>query len=418
MRKTFKNFLSLLLTLSMVFSLVGYVPVMAEGGIVDDMEITVEQDNREIPAEDWTPDDTKSGSSEENDSYEGESKPASEEEEVISVANENETPYSAFAAEETTTEAITGTITEDAVWENGAVIGDVTISGNVTITVKGTVTVTGTIRLSPDSISNVTFNGEENATLIRGGDFTGQMFYAEGVSGNFHTLTINDIILDGGAVWTGDVDKTLNRGTTNEGVKATGSVLYLLYTNATLNNSTIAFNDSVVRNNNSPSTYWRGGVVTVREGGTATTDNAEVYGNSGAADSIYYIVCIVSDVSNELNRFAVCARFKGFLERRVLFVTNLRDRLGSLDYSVGCTFVYRYCFVSIRYKVRICTFRCVIRRVEVCECTALDYDLCGTVVVVRIDAVQSVTIVSEFNSCTVFFVFSVLGCTDLTAGDG
>lgn len=205
--------------------------------------------------------------------------------------------------------SIKGTITEDMTWNDGDVVKGVTISGDVTITVNGTVTIAGTIRLSPDAISNVTFNGENNAKLIRGGGFTGQMFYAEGVSGNFQNLIFNNITLDGGAVWTGDVDKTLNRGKTNEGVKATGSVLYLVYANADLNNSvlqnhddstgekanavflrydsTIDFNKSVVANNNSVSSYYRGGVITVRQGGTVTTDNAEVYGNSGVKGGFF-----------------------------------------------------------------------------------------------------------------------------------
>lgn len=210
--------------------------------------------------------------------------------------------------------AISGVITEDTVWNDGDVVKDITIKGGtkedpIEITVNGTVTVKGTISLNLDTISNVVFKGNDNAKLIRGGDFTGQMFYAEGVSGNFQNLTFNNITLDGGAVWTGEVDKTLNRGTTNEGVKATGSVLYLVYADAVMNNSTlqnhddstgenanavflryystIDFNNSVVRNNNSISTYYRGGVVTVRQGGTVKTDNAEVYGNSGPAGGFF-----------------------------------------------------------------------------------------------------------------------------------
>ena len=215
-------------------------------------------------------------------------------------------PMSVFATEGEAAEPITGTITEDVVWNDGDIIGGVTISGNVKITVNGTVTVNGTIRLSPDAVSNVTFEGGK---LIRGEGFTGQMFYAEGVSGNYQNLTFNNMVLDGGAVWTGDVDETLNRGTVNEGVKATGSVLYLVYANAELNNSTlqnhddstgekanavflryystIEFNDSVVCNNSSTSTYYSGGVITVRQGGTVKTNNAEVYGNKGANGGFY-----------------------------------------------------------------------------------------------------------------------------------
>ena len=204
-------------------------------------------------------------------------------------------------------ETITGTITEDMVWENGDVVSGVTINDGVTITVKGTVTVAGTIRPG----NNVTFVGEgDSATLIRGKlnaeseAFTGQMFYVEGTICDFPNLTFNNITLDGGAVWTGEVDPILGRGTTNEGVKATGSVLYLVRANATLNNATlqnhddgigeranavflreyatVAFNNSVARNNNSPSGYWKGGVVSTRYGGTVTANNSEVYGNSAS----------------------------------------------------------------------------------------------------------------------------------------
>ena len=222
------------------------------------------------------------------------------------------TPVEVYYDESSTISApISGTITSDVVWKDGDIVGNVTIAGNVTITVKGTVTVNGTIRLSPDAISDVVFNGSDNAKLIRGAGVTGQMFYCEGLSANFHGMTFNSVTLDGGAVWTGDLDATLGRGTTNSGVKATGSVLYLLYTNVTLNNSvlqnhddstgekanavflryysTISFNSSVVRYNNSPSTYYRGGVITVRQGGTVKTDNADVYGNSGAAGGFFGI---------------------------------------------------------------------------------------------------------------------------------
>ena len=148
------------------------------------------------------------------------------------------TPCAVFAMEWTG-----AVIDTNVIWNDGDVVNGATIRGNVTITVKGTVTVAGTIRLSPDAVCNVTFNGENGAKLIRSADFTGQMFYAEGVSGNFQKLTFNDITLDGGAVWTGDVDKTLNRGKTNSGVKAKGSVLYLVYASAVLNNSVLQNHD-------------------------------------------------------------------------------------------------------------------------------------------------------------------------------
>ena len=217
----------------------------------------------------------------------------------------------AVDGEEATTlsTTISGTINSDAVWENGSTVSGVTLSGGtaddpIVITINGTVTVGGTIRLSPDVISYVVFKaGTDDATLMRSADFTGQMFYSEGVSGNFHTLNFEGITLDGGAVWTGDIDATLKRGTVNEGVKSAGSMLYLLYTNTTLTNSvlqnhddylgekanavflryysSISFVNSVVRNNSSVSGYYSGGVITVRQGGTVKTYNSEIYGNKG-----------------------------------------------------------------------------------------------------------------------------------------
>ncbi|MBQ7230946.1 MAG: hypothetical protein IJX04_08645 [Oscillospiraceae bacterium] len=211
-------------------------------------------------------------------------------------------PMSVFAAE-TTSEPITGTITEDTVWNDGDVIGGVTIAGDVTITVNGTVTVAGTISMNTSSLNTVTIKGgTADAKLIRGNGFTGQMFYVEGNSYVFQNLNFKDLVLDGGAVWTGDVDATLNRGTTNEGVKATGSVLYLVRANAVLDNVTlqnhddsvgsnsnavflreyasVAFNNSVARNNTSIDGYYKGGVVSTRYGATVTANNSEVYGNS------------------------------------------------------------------------------------------------------------------------------------------
>ena len=206
-------------------------------------------------------------------------------------------------------------ITSDVTWNDGDVIDATTISGGtedapLVITVNGTVTINGTLRLSSAAISNVKFvAGTEGATLIRAEGFAGQMLYAEGVSGNFHNITFEGITLDGGAVWTGEIDENLGRGTVNTGNKATGSVLYLVYTNVTLENSvlqnhddstgekanavflryysTITFNNSVVRNNASPSGYYSGGVITVRQGGTAKTYNSEVYGNYGVQGGFF-----------------------------------------------------------------------------------------------------------------------------------
>ena len=198
-------------------------------------------------------------------------------------------------------------VLNDAVFPHGLIIGNMIISGGtaadpIDITVIGDITLTSTIRLNPACISTVTFNGTNNAKFLRSNEFTGQLFYTQGDAENFHSMTFNNMTVDSGAIWSGEIDPVLNRGIINEGVKATGSVLCLSYTNVTFNNSilqnhddaasslsnavvlrynsTINFNNSVVKNNNCPSNYYFGGVVTITRGGTVKTNGAEVYGNS------------------------------------------------------------------------------------------------------------------------------------------
>ena len=266
--------------------------------------------------------------------------------------------------------AITGTINENTEWKDGDVIGDVTIADDVTITVNGEVTVAGTIRLAPDAICDVTFNGENDAKLIRGGGFTGQMFYAEGTICYFQNLTFNNITLDGGAVWTDEVDAILGRGTTNEGVKATGSVLYLVRANAILNNSvlqnhddstgeqanavflreyaTVAFYNSVARNNNSPSGYWKGGVVTTRYGGSVTAKDSVVYGNSashggfvGISSSGSYGAKVECENTVFHNNYASTAGAVFYLQENgsKILKTHGDNRSGYLKLT-GCTLEY------------------------------------------------------------------------------
>lgn len=84
---------------------------------------------------------------------------------------------------------------------------------------NGTIYLCNTLTLST---ANVTIDGEDkNLTLKRyESDFTGAMIDVTATGINIKNLTI-----DGGAVWTGDLDETLGRGTTNSGIQAKRSII-------------------------------------------------------------------------------------------------------------------------------------------------------------------------------------------------
>ena len=111
----------------------------------------------------------------------------------------------AFAAEN---ENVTSrTIT----WESATTLDhDLTINSGETLTVKGLITIQGTVTISG------------GGTIKRGEGFADYMIVVpEGSS-----LTLKNITVDGGAVWNGDNDATLNRDIKNEGIKATSAMIY------------------------------------------------------------------------------------------------------------------------------------------------------------------------------------------------
>lgn len=105
----------------------------------------------------------------------------------------------------------------------------------------GTIYLCNTLTLSTN---DETIDGEDkNLTLKRyGSSFTGAMIEATATGINIKNLT-----MDGGAVWTGDLDETLGRGTTNSGIQAKNSVVYIRGGDTTLTNCVLQNNDSTSR---------------------------------------------------------------------------------------------------------------------------------------------------------------------------
>lgn len=103
-----------------------------------------------------------------------------------------------------------------------------------------------------------------------------------------NTLTLENIVVDGGAVWTGEIDPVLKRGTVNEGVTTTNSLIVLaanshlvLGKNAYVQNNdgAVAINPgtragatitidggNVINNNSSSGAIWGGGHITINSG--------------------------------------------------------------------------------------------------------------------------------------------------------
>ena len=119
----------------------------------------------------------------------------------------------------------------------------------------------------------VSIHGNGN-TVSRAAGYTGNVFSL----GDNAKLTLADITVDGGAVWTGEVDPTLQRGTVNSGVTATGALV------ATGANAHIVLNNGAVLQNNAGANAVDLGT---RVGATLTLDGGEIINNYSAAGAIW-----------------------------------------------------------------------------------------------------------------------------------
>ena len=93
-----------------------------------------------------------------------------------------------------------------------------------------------------------------------------------------YSLTLENITLDGGAVWGGDIDPTLCRGTVNKGMTTTGSIIALG------KNSHVTLEEGAIVQNND-------GQVAIhpntRVGSTITVNGGEIINNHSAAGAIW-----------------------------------------------------------------------------------------------------------------------------------
>ena len=171
---------------------------------------------------------------------------------------------------ETSDDALAGTFNEFANALNSGkpvtLTNDIVVPGNVVIGKDTQINGQGySIARTP---SIMTFSTETPEI------FTGEVFTVkEGC-----TLTLNNVILDGGAVWGGEVNSVLQRGTVNVGVQATGSLVNV-YAGGTL----ILGEGAVLQNNDGANAV----MLASRAGAKLMIDGGEIINNHSAAGAIW-----------------------------------------------------------------------------------------------------------------------------------
>ncbi len=115
---------------------------------------------------------------------------------------------------------------------------------------------------------NITINGN-NHILKRNAEYISVFFNVSGTS----KLILNNITLDGGAVWSGDINECLNRGTTNDGVISTSPLIKMIDTSMLVLNNCILQNNY---NNYSTNAQNAGGAIFLGSSSNVTLNNTTI----------------------------------------------------------------------------------------------------------------------------------------------
>lgn len=104
--------------------------------------------------------------------------------------------------------------------------------------------------------------------------YTGNVFTVRADS----ELTLENVTVDGGAAWTGEVNEVLQRGTTNTGLQVSGALV------ATEGNGSVVLNSgAVLQNNDGGNAVF----LNTRTGSTLTLNGGEIINNHAAAGAIW-----------------------------------------------------------------------------------------------------------------------------------
>jgi len=137
------------------------------------------------------------------------------------------------------------------------------------------INVTGNILVDePISIEYEAFIHGNGYTISRADGYTGNVINVAANS----ALTLENIKVDGGAVWTGTVNSTLDRGTVNSGATVTGNLIA-----ANSNSKIVLGNGAVLQNNDGAHAVNLG----TRIGATLTLNGGEIINNNSDSGAVW-----------------------------------------------------------------------------------------------------------------------------------
>ena len=181
---------------------------------------------------------------------------------------------------------VNGVIEESTEWDNNTAIKDIVISGGseqapIVITITGTIYSDDTILIAENSY--VKFVGaSDTAMMIRDENQDALVKVAAS-----STLVVENLIMDGGAVWTESFSEVLERGTTNSGKEVSDSLIDAGGQRS--QGGTVVLGNGAILQNNDCEYSGAGGAVTIGEDGSLTINGALIrnnQNNSGNAGAV------------------------------------------------------------------------------------------------------------------------------------
>lgn len=282
MAKVLKKFLALVLVLAVVMSMTGMTAfAMDDDETIVETEATVVidadegEENDEAPVEEETPVEDEAPA-EEAAPVEEEA-PAEEEAILDTQSGEDE------AEEDDGTEADAVVFLDGegyATFPEAVEAANEKGGGTIVVPEGTTVYVTGSGTAPVKILSTITITG--GGTVKRGEGCTGCVIHVGEVMSMTATgnLTLENITLDGGAIWTGDVDPVLGRGTVNVGLTSVQAMIRV----DGMESSLILKAGAVLQNNDdtTPNAPVGAGAIKVDYGATLEMyDGAVIRNNAG-----------------------------------------------------------------------------------------------------------------------------------------
>lgn len=165
----------------------------------------------------------------------------------------------------TLNEAKTASVTGETIY----IMRDIEVSSTIEVSGAKSITISG-------------INGDSKFIVKRASGFDNAIFKISNASAN---VTFENIIIDGGAIWSGNIDanSTLNRGENNTGISVNGSDSSLIY----ITNGIVTVDNSILQNNQKNGDF-DGGAVKATGTSNVTIKNSSILNNEARFGSAIY----------------------------------------------------------------------------------------------------------------------------------